>query len=442
MASLSKNRQTRSADADDNGQPVYHCPSLYRFVSYVTPDTNIIGGSKLQSFKYTSDDKIQRVDNISSDFLPYRSRSHCRTRKVVLLHLPDPCDGIGIGSRAIMQHFGHKNTYKVIASDLETGQEYRLAASKKQQLLVWKGGFERINTLRKGAVLVMRGGARAVVESCEYNGYVPVYRVLLRDSQSYFANDFVCCNTFVYKKTKPAVSYGIIGYRGADDADPDNDAVQFLVIRRKHTMGFMDLIRARFYNRSIDEIVRVYLSEMTRDERYKIATYTFDELWDEIWVNHKSKSYRNEYTKAKLKYTSLPLARLSLEVSCEYEVPEYGFPKGRKNRREDCVGCAKREFEEETGLAKCHYTLIKSAPVFGERFIATNGMEYRHLYYLAKISNSAPAPSTTAHVKQLEEIGAVEWRTPAECKDVFRPYDTSKKQVVDEVHAYLSRSKK
>lgn len=415
---------------DEDRISVYHPPALFRFVSYVATETSIAAGSKLQSFHYISDNELGMVGNASSDdFRTYR----CRSRKVALVHLPDLSDDSGVGSRAVVCKFGYKNTYTVVAVDLKTGQRHSLVATKKQNVLMWKGGFERIENLRMGSALVMKGGARAVVVSCQYSGYIQVNRVLLRDSLPYFANDFICSNTIPQKRKKPATSYGIIGYRINDDGE-----LQLMVIRRKHTMGFMDMIRARFYNQNVDEIARVYLSEMTQDEKQKIETCTFDELWDEIWVNHKSKSYRNEYLKAKQRYSRLPLAKLAQEVTCKYKVPEYGFPKGRKNRREDCVGCARREFEEETGLCRGHYTLVKSAPVFEERFTATNGMEYRHLYYLAKTSPTAPAPSITAHVKQLEEIGAVEWRTPTECKEIFRPYDTSKKQVTDEVHAYVT----
>ena len=95
----------------------------------------------------------------------------------------------------------------------------------------------------------MHGGARAVVKSVACKGYLPVNEVLLRDNHAYLANVFVCSNVVCYKKKKPAISYGIIGYRNGDSG------IQFLLVRRKHTMGFMDLIRGRFYNQNMEDMV-------------------------------------------------------------------------------------------------------------------------------------------------------------------------------------------
>lgn len=422
---------------------VYHPPPLFRFVSYVSPDTTILAGP-VGTFKYISDTEVAAADENSTfvesrqEFMPYsRSRAKSKSRASSSVQLPVTDVNTRPDSRAIVRLFGYKNVHELIVIDLKTQEEHAIVASKKQNFLTWRGGYERLQNIRKGTLLVIRGGTRAVVKSNTPKGYLPVNEVLLRDNRAYLANSFVCSNVVCYKKKKPTISYGIIGYRNRD-LDNGTNGLQFLLIRRKHTMGFMDLIRGRFYHQNMEDMVRVYLSEMTREERHKLSSNSFDELWDEIWANHKSKSYRNEYLKAKRKFAKVPF-HLTQDVPCKYEVPEYGFPKGRKNKREDCVTCAMREFEEETGVRRGHYTIMKSAPVFEEKFIATNGAEYCHIYYLARIDDTAPTPTIDSHTKQLEEIGSVEWRTPQECKELFRPYDTSKKQVADDVFNYLGR---
>lgn len=424
---------------------VYHPPPLFRYVSYVSPETFVSAGT-VRSFRYLSDTEITPVDenlprtDYREEFLPYsRSRSRVKARNLSMVRLPvSGSDGGVHDTRAVVRPFGYKTLYELIAVNQTTQEELSILATKKQTFLVWKGGYEKLHNLRKDSLLVVHGGARAVVKSVAYKGYLPANEVLLRDNHAYLANGFVCSNVVCYKKKKPAISYGIIGYRNGVQENGDS-GIQFLLVRRKHTMGFMDLIRGRFYNQNMEDMVRVYLSEMTRDERQKI-TRPFDDLWDEIWANHKSKSYRNEYIKAKRKFAKVQ-AHLTQDVPCKYEVPEYGFPKGRKNKREDFLACAMREFEEETGVRRAHYTLVQSAPVFEEKFVATNGAEYCHVYYLARVDDNAPAPTIDSHIKQLEEIGSVEWRTPQECKDLFRSYDTHKKQIADDVYEFLKNGR-
>ena len=46
---------------------------------------------------------------------------------------------------------------------------------------------------------------------------------------------------------------------------------------------------------------------------------------------------------------------INKEVPIVYESPEWGFPKGRRNMHESDLDCAKREFEEETGIDESFY---------------------------------------------------------------------------------------
>lgn len=407
-------------------------------VGYVAPDTVVFAGC-VNNFRYTSKSEIALDDEFPerSTYSPYHN-SRARWRNASRLQLPVSAV-YGERDRAAVSPFGYKNVYELVVVNQETQKEQAIVATKKQNFLVWRGGFERLQVLQMGSVLVMEGGVQAVVQRCTYKGYLPVNEVILGDGRPYLANGFVCRNVHIYKKRKPAESYGIIGYRQHETESGAHD-LQLLIIRRKHTMGFMDLVRGRFYNKKMDDIVCIYLSEMTHEERLKVMTFTFDELWEDIWANHKSKSYRDEYAKAKRKYAKLSLKHLLDDVPCTYVLPEYGFPKGRKNTREDCIGCAKREFEEETGVKPAHYTVLRTSPTFEEKFTATNGVVYRHIYYLARIDDDAPTPTVNSHIKQAEEVASVEWRTPSECLQMFRPYDTSKLQVTRAVNEYLTTS--
>ena len=44
------------------------------------------------------------------------------------------------------------------------------------------------------------------------------------------------------------------------------------------------------------------------------------------------------------------------ESKTNWKMPEWGFPKGRRNYQENDISCALREFEEETGYHRRKYS--------------------------------------------------------------------------------------
>ena len=61
-----------------------------------------------------------------------------------------------------------------------------------------------------------------------------------------------------------------------------------------------------------------------------------------------------------------------------------GVSKGRRNLYETDIDCAKREFEEETGLKPFQYNLV-SIKSFNESFFGSNNIRYKHVYYLGEL---------------------------------------------------------
>ena len=56
--------------------------------------------------------------------------------------------------------------------------------------------------------------------------------------------------------------------------------------------------------------------------------------------------------------------------------------------------CAIREFEEETDVSKNEYTLLDNVILkLTEEFIGSNGVRYKHIYYLAFIKDPEIYPS-------------------------------------------------
>jgi ADP-ribose pyrophosphatase YjhB (NUDIX family) len=81
-----------------------------------------------------------------------------------------------------------------------------------------------------------------------------------------------------FKQCKnPITSYGVIMFRIAP-----NQERQYLMIRRKDTLGYMDFMRGK-YSVSNQKYILNMLQQMTVQEKEKLRKYTFDALWSDLW---------------------------------------------------------------------------------------------------------------------------------------------------------------
>ena len=169
---------------------------------------------------------------------------------------------------------------------------------------------------------------------------------------------------------------------------------KFLMIQRKDTMGFTDFVRGKYPDdeNEIAKILPIFLNEMTQQEKQNLLTKSFLDIWQSLWINHESKCYKNEYDLAYKKFQKLNIPELVKNSKSSFKYQEFGFPKGRRNMKETNIACAEREFFEETGYDKNSYDFIKNYPTILEEFIGTNGIKYRHIYYLVKMKDDVPPP--------------------------------------------------
>ena len=54
------------------------------------------------------------------------------------------------------------------------------------------------------------------------------------------------------------------------------------MICRKDTLGFVDFMRGKYHIQDVNYIKNI-IKEMTLDERERILTNSFDELWNGLW---------------------------------------------------------------------------------------------------------------------------------------------------------------
>lgn len=207
-------------------------------------------------------------------------------------------------------------------------------------------------------------------------------------STNVFCNNCGKYGHLSYQCNTPITSIGIIAFRNCPgySLKPKRE---YLLIRRKDTLGYIDFIRGKYSPYNKPYILNMF-KQMTNEERQRILKYAKEEntqdygfkLWRQLWTNdvisitpyfshhnHKSEPKYFKPTEEKIskeKFCILsngrgmgkgrhPFQLQTLVEECEqypewtWEEPEWGFPKGRRDTQESDWVCALREFKEETG---------------------------------------------------------------------------------------------
>jgi 8-oxo-dGTP pyrophosphatase MutT (NUDIX family) len=218
-------------------------------------------------------------------------------------------------------------------------------------------------------------------------------------------------NGHIYKNCPhPIISFGIICYK-----IENNNEIKYLMIQRKDSLSFMEFIRGK-YEVTNKEYIKKLLLNMTSNERNMIITNNFDEIWNYIWYqsdNYFNKNNR-EYINSKNKFLLLNennfLRNFIISIKNVYNEQEWGFPKGRRKMRETDIDCAIREFYEETRIRKDDLSIIADIMPFEEMFFGTNGIMYKHLYYIARLDNKdVNIDIDEKCLEQVKEIRDIRW---------------------------------
>jgi len=211
------------------------------------------------------------------------------------------------------------------------------------------------------------------------------------------------------------------------------------MIRRKHTLGFIVLIRGK-YTINDNHQLQIEVNRLTVDEKQRILNNTFDDNWDYLWIGHYHHKYNKEKTYAMNRY-NLNIERIKeliLASSTNWLEPEWEFPKGRLHIGESMLTGALREFTEETNIMFSDITIIKNLYPFEEIYISSNDKVYKNTYYLAKFTSKKECDLTKF---QVEEVSKMDWFNESECIHNIRPYNTEKKILIRNInkviHNYL-----
>ena len=241
----------------------------------------------------------------------------------------------------------------------------------------------------------------------------------------------------------PIISIGIICFRY------NNNKVEYLMIRRKETLGFIEFMRGKYAIQNKEFLLNL-LRQMTNEEKDKLLNRDFETLWKEIWCDSDTQmKYKYEENTSKEKfnllregityksdnYTLKSLIEQSKEVH-EYDEPEWGFPKGRRNYNENDYDCAVREFCEETGFSSKLLHNLQNIVPYDENFTGSNFKSYKHKYFIMymKYENSL-----VMNNYQKSEVSKMQWMDLNECNEKIRSYNLEKKMLIKKVNNCLEK---
>ncbi len=210
--------------------------------------------------------------------------------------------------------------------------------------------------------------------------------------------------------------------------------IDYCLLKRRHTYNYIQFIKGLYDITEIDNIILMF-KRMTYEEYNKIKNQSFKILWDEIWYEKSHKSEQiYEYNLSKFKYDFIKKYMMKIldNIKILYNDQEWGFPKGRKNDKEDNIECAIREFEEETGINKDNLIILNRLFPLIEETIGSNNKKYKMIYYLAILNDNKIEPKLDeSNINQSYEIGDIKYLSYLEALNSIREYNIEKKEILE-----------
>ena len=256
-----------------------------------------------------------------------------------------------------------------------------------------------------------------------------------------YCNNCGKCGHILNDCKNPITSIGIISFK----YNNQTNSIEYLLIQRNNSFGFVEFIRGKYplYN---TQYIQTLINEMTLDEKTKILTMNFEDLWSLLWGEYSNNQYRSEEISSKDKFELLKrgikirnnefsIQSLINSSTTSWLEPEWGFPKGRRNYQEKDIDCGIREFIEETGYGINDFKLIENIIPYEEIFIGSNIKSYKHKYYLAYMVNNNISLETKKYQKS--EVRNMKWMSYDECLNVIRPYNLEKINIIKKINKVL-----
>ena len=240
--------------------------------------------------------------------------------------------------------------------------------------------------------------------------------------------------------SKPITSVGLVVMT------KEYNNIKYLMICRKDSLGYVEFLRGK-YNLYDKNYIQNLIDEMTLKEKNDLLTNNFKTLWSELWGKFSNSQYRQEEKSSCEKFNDLKkgvydihtnklftLELLIKESKTNWDEPEWGFPKGRRNYQENDIVCAMREFHEETGYQKKNINIINNLKPFQETFTGSNFKSYKHKYFLGYIENPIYHQNF-----QKSEVSDMKWLSLEECIKKIRPYNLERIELINNINKVLHK---
>jgi 8-oxo-dGTP pyrophosphatase MutT (NUDIX family) len=227
--------------------------------------------------------------------------------------------------------------------------------------------------------------------------------------------------------------YNFSNLKNLSIIDLYKNKIKFLLVQRKHSFSYVDFIRGKYNDDDIEEI-KSLLNLTTKKEIDDILNNNFDYLWNNLWdKTSKNKCYQKEFEESKIKFNKIKKYNLNdiIDFKNLYETPEWGFPKGRKDKNEKNIDCAIREFEEETGISPDKYIIFNRLSTVEEIVICNQNKTYKLVYYLAIIKQDIELNNNKY---QTLEISDLKWLSFENVIPKIRPYFKDKISMIYQVY--------
>ena len=226
-----------------------------------------------------------------------------------------------------------------------------------------------------------------------------------------------------------------------------NNNIEYLLIRRKNSLNYVEFIRGKYDLYNLDYLIKSF-NFITTHEKNMIQNNNFEYLWKDLWsdnINYNNNEFKESCEKFNLLKKGIYIKKNEINIFISINIliknsiynftePEWGYPKGRRNMKEKNIDCAKREFEEETLIKNDNINIINITP-FLETYIASNGLKYKHIYYVSQIKNkNIELKVDNENMYQKIEIGDIRWFKFHEGIEILRNYNIEKKNVLLNLH--------
>ena len=233
----------------------------------------------------------------------------------------------------------------------------------------------------------------------------------------------------IYKFCRsPHLSYGILCFYQN----------KLILVQRKHSIGYIEFLRGKYTVENEAYIISLFESMSRREREFIAKNRDFVVLRMDLGMPREACYYKPEYDNSLAKFEQLvkngKLEYLLEKSEIKWDDTEWGIPKGRRNENESDLDCAIREFGEETGIDTKLLTIHSNIIPITETYLGTNGISYKHIYYIATIDTNDNNIFNIDNVKinendkeQTKEINDIRLMDYTEAMENIRPYYEHKK---------------